>query len=139
MSVFYNRSDLIEISADECVRLLQSRRVGRIGFVADGQPLIFPVNYAFDGESVVFRTDTGTKLDRAPLTKVCFEVDEIDEENGEGWDVLIQGRADDITESIDERSEFLRGEPVQPFAPGLKWHWIRVVRTEISGRRIVAR
>ena len=139
MSVFYNRSDLVEIGADECVRLVQSRRVGRLGFVADGQPLIFPVNYAVDGETIVFRTDPGTKLDSAPLTKVAFEVDDIDETNGEGWDVLIQGRADDITETIDERSEFLRGSPVEPFAPGLKWHWIRVVPTVISGRRIVAR
>src|SRR5262249_27002799 len=97
MSVFYNRSDLVEIGADEGVRLVHSRRVGRLGFVADGQPLIFPVNYAVDGETIVFRTDPGTKLDSAPLTKVAFEVDDIDETNGEGWDVLIQGRADDIT------------------------------------------
>jgi nitroimidazol reductase NimA-like FMN-containing flavoprotein (pyridoxamine 5'-phosphate oxidase superfamily) len=139
MSVFYNRSDLVEIGADECIRLLQSRRVGRLGFVADGQPLIFPVNYAVDGETVVFRTDEGTKLDSAPLTSVAFEVDDIDEENGEGWDVLIQGHADDITESIDDRSEFLRGSTVKPYAPGLKWHWMRIVPTTISGRRIVAR
>ena len=139
MAAFHNRSELFEISREECLQLLASRRVGRIAFVADGQPLVFPVNYGLDGDMVVFRSDEGTKLTHAPLTKVAFEVDDIDEANGEGWDVVVQGHADDITDALDEHSEVLRDLPIHPFPPGLKWHWVRIVPTAITGRRIVAR
>src|SRR5947207_6690618 len=101
MSVFHNRAEMFEINRDECLQLLAGRRVGRIAFVADGQPLVFPVNYALDDETIVFRSDKGTKLTHAPLTKVAFEIDAIDETNGEGWDVVVQGHADDITDALD--------------------------------------
>src|SRR3954463_3559743 len=130
---------MAEIGADECMKLLATRRVGRLAFVVDGQPLVFPVNYAVDNGSVVFRTDRGSKLTNAPMSKVAFEVDDINEETIEGWDVVVQGHADDITGSIDERSEALKHIVIEPFAPGLKWHWIRIVPTMVTGRRLFSR
>ena len=139
MSIHHNRTEMFEIGRDECLQLLANRRVGRIAFVADSQPLIFPVNYALDGETIVFRSDKGTKLTHAPLTKVAFEIDDIDEASGQGWDVVVQGHADDITDALDERSELLRNLEIEPFPPGLKWNWVRIVPSTITGRRIVAR
>src|SRR5204862_7126252 len=139
MSVFHTPADMFEIGRDECLQLLGAHRVGRIAFVAEGQPLVFPVNYALDGETIVFRSDKGSKLTHAPLTKVAFDIDDIDEGNGEGWDVVVQGHADDITDALDERSEVLRNLPIDPFPPGLKWNWVRIVPSTITGRRIVAR
>ena len=82
------------------------------------------------------RTGVGAKLHNAPLTKVAFEVDDIDEQRGEGWSVVIQGVAQDITTSIDPRSEHLRSLAPSPWAEGERDHYIRVVPREITGRRV---
>ena len=38
-------SDALEVFTEaECLQLLASTEVGRVGVVVDGQPLIFPVN-----------------------------------------------------------------------------------------------
>ena len=42
-----------------CLELLRADEIGRLAVVADGGPLILPVNYRVDGESIVFRTDPG--------------------------------------------------------------------------------
>lgn len=131
--------ELTELSPDECRRLLSEHCVGRLAVVVGGRPLIFPVNYAFDGERVVFRTDEGLKLRHAPLRRVAFEIDGFDEAAGTGWSVLVQGSTYEITRAIDHRSEALRRLPVRPFAPGEKAHWIEIVPTTITGRRLEAR
>src|SRR5689334_12400303 len=87
-------SRLIELSADECQALLESRRIGRLGLLDADGPLILPVNYCMDGRSVVFRTDAGTKLDAASNgAPVAFEVDGIDPAQRTGWTILIRGSA----------------------------------------------
>ena len=35
---------------DECLRLLASVPVGRVGFIADGEVVVLPVNHAIDGQ-----------------------------------------------------------------------------------------
>jgi nitroimidazol reductase NimA-like FMN-containing flavoprotein (pyridoxamine 5'-phosphate oxidase superfamily) len=139
MSMFHSRTELIALGREECMKLLGSRHVGRVAFVIDGQPMVMPVNYGIDEATIVFRTDQGAKLSNLPLAGVAFEVDEIDEATGEGWDVVVQGHADEITDTVDKRSEFLRSLPVETFAPGMKAHWIRIVPKVLSGRRILAR
>ena len=45
------------LDRDECIELLAHHRfVGRLAVVVDGRPLIFPVNYIVDHDSVVFCT-----------------------------------------------------------------------------------
>ena len=127
---------LTELSEDECRQLLSERRVGRIGVVVGGAPVILPVNFAFDGERIVFRTDEGLKLRHAPLHRVAFEIDGFDETAGTGWSVLVQGSAYEITRAIDQRSEELLRLPVAPFAPGEKAHWIEIVPHIMTGRRL---
>ena len=43
-----------------CLRLLASVPVGRVGFVADGEVQVLPVNHVIDGQDVVFRTARGS-------------------------------------------------------------------------------
>lgn len=129
-------AELKELSSEECHTLLAEHHVGRLAVVVGGQPVIFPVNYVFDGERVVFRTDEGQKLRHAPLRRVAFEIDGIDETAGTGWSVLVQGSTYEITRAVDHYSEELRRLPVTPFAPGEKAHWIEIVPVEITGRRI---
>jgi nitroimidazol reductase NimA-like FMN-containing flavoprotein (pyridoxamine 5'-phosphate oxidase superfamily) len=64
-----------EIGREECLRLLAGDEIGRLAVVAGKTPIVTPVNYALDGESVVFRTDPGTKLDQGPRARAGFEVD----------------------------------------------------------------
>lgn len=127
-----------ELSADECRRLLAEHRVGRLGIVVGGQPVIFPVNYVFHDDRVVFRTDPGMKLRHAPLRRVAFEIDGYNEATRTGWSVLVQGSTYEITRAIDHRSEELLRLPVTPFAPGEKAHWIEIAAHTITGRRIEA-
>ena len=53
------------LDEQQCQHLLASKDIGRIAFSVQGEPEIFPVNYAADGSTVVFRTGEGTKLQLA--------------------------------------------------------------------------
>lgn len=77
MSAVETVNQLTPVERDECLALLRSAEVGRLAVGDGGQPLVFPVNFAMAGESPVFRTAPGTKL-QAEGRRVCFEVDEVD-------------------------------------------------------------
>jgi nitroimidazol reductase NimA-like FMN-containing flavoprotein (pyridoxamine 5'-phosphate oxidase superfamily) len=126
------------LSADECFSLLATHEIGRIGVLAGGYPLILPVNYRLDGTTVVIRTHPGTILQSAEHANVTFEVDDVDRRARSGWSVLIRAQAEDVGE--EHRAELIERThrtDVQPWAPGAKDHWIRLITHEISGRRIV--
>jgi nitroimidazol reductase NimA-like FMN-containing flavoprotein (pyridoxamine 5'-phosphate oxidase superfamily) len=125
-----------ELSREECLGLLASREVGRVAVVVAGQPIIFPVNYALDGDLVVFRTDPGTKLDHGSFDHVAFEIDEIDPSRKEGWSVVVAGMGREITDALDAASEREQLLPLKPWASGPKEHWIRIISPEITGRRL---
>ena len=125
------------IPADECYRLLGTHEIGRLGLIAEHYPLILPVNYALDGTTVVIRTHAGTILCAAEHANVTFEVDDIDRHTRSGWSVLARGQAEEIGEG--HRSEIVArtvAAGVEPWAPGEKGHWLRLITHEISGRRI---
>src|SRR5437763_12287952 len=87
---------------DECLRLLASVPVGRVGFFADGEMVILPVNHAVDGQNLVFRTARGSKLSAAEgQDLVAFEADEYDEQTRSGWSVLVNGRAEVVYEEAE--------------------------------------
>ncbi|MEY2420278.1 MAG: uncharacterized protein QOI95_345 [Acidimicrobiaceae bacterium] len=122
---------LEELEHEDCVRLLASRSIGRLAVAVDERgPLVVPVNYVLDGEIVVFRSGPGSKLHASRHTPVSFEVDDIDPFHRTGWSVLVRGVAYEVTE---REAEHLA---IEPWAPGDKHHWIRVLPTEITGRTI---
>ena len=126
------------IPTEECYRLLGTHEFGRIGVIADRYPLILPVNYRLDGTTVVIRTHPGTILRAAEHANVTFEVDEIDRATRTGWSVLVRATAEEVGEG--HRAEMLartHESGVEPWAPGEKEHWMRLVAHEITGRRIV--
>ena len=127
-----------EIDRLECLRLLASEWLGRLGVVIDGAPLILPMQYALDGDRVVLRTNPGAKFHSAPLTQVSFEVDHADRDREEGWSVVVQGMAEDISDTIDVLSEHLRTLAVHTWAPDPKSCWLTIVPYSITGRRIFA-
>jgi nitroimidazol reductase NimA-like FMN-containing flavoprotein (pyridoxamine 5'-phosphate oxidase superfamily) len=118
----------------ECETLLQTHRFGRLALGIEGWPAILPVNYLFEGSSIVIRTAPGAKLDEGPLNMVAFEIDGADRYGYWGWSVLVQGPLFDITSSIDELSAHLRTLPVRPWVPGAHDHWLKLTAARMSGR-----
>jgi uncharacterized protein len=124
-----------ELSHDECLELLQHNSpVGRLGFLAEGRPMILPVSYMAEETFVVFCTTPGTKLSSATGASVAFEVDGVCLLYRSGWSVLVQGVAQAVTDP-DEIERLRRGELTSWANPGPQL-WIRVSIDEISGRRI---
>src|SRR4051795_9468397 len=127
-----------EIPVDECYELLKTQQIGRLGVNAEHYPLIFPVNYGVDGEAIVIRTDEGTKLAAADHANVTFEVDEIDSRTRSGWSVLVRGLAEEVTDAFGAGLiESTHAAGVEPWAPGERGRWLRLIPHAISGRRIV--
>src|SRR6185295_17345540 len=51
------------------------QRVGRLVITVGGEPVVFPLNYAVDGEAIVFRTEVGTKLTGITRSLATFDAD----------------------------------------------------------------
>jgi nitroimidazol reductase NimA-like FMN-containing flavoprotein (pyridoxamine 5'-phosphate oxidase superfamily) len=121
---------------EDCLRLLASAPVGRVGFYADGEVMILPVNHAVDGQDVVFRTAHGSKLSAAEgQAVVAFEADAYDPQTRSGWSVLVHGRAEVVYE--DAEIQRLSGLGLHPWATAVdRPFWIRIRPTAVSGRQV---
>jgi uncharacterized protein len=128
-------AELERIAEAECLEILGEHSLGRIAIVIDGQPQIFPVNYALSGRIVTFRTASGNKLAYAPTSKVSFEIDGFDGSTGTGWSVIVLGVAVDATDAFDDVSWAARAVSPRPLAPGAKPYRVAIEPTAISGRR----
>ena len=124
------------LDRETCFELLTHHRfVGRLAIVVNGRPLVLPVNYLFEDDSIVFSTASGTKLHAVVGgADVAFEVDDSVPLHRSGWSVLVQGRAEAITDP--EHLARLRSGRLRPWAKGARAHWVRISVDEISGRRI---
>jgi nitroimidazol reductase NimA-like FMN-containing flavoprotein (pyridoxamine 5'-phosphate oxidase superfamily) len=127
-----NEGPITKLGEQESWDLLASMALGRLVTSAGGQPEIFPVNYVVQRHTVLFRTAEGTKLLTAVMNdRVAFEADEHNVE--EGWSVVVKGRAQALTSRADieeaERAQLL------PWTPTLKLCYVRIIPTEITGRR----
>ncbi len=128
------RTGLEELAVDECLRLVQTSKLGRLAVSIDAQPLVFPVNFTLDGNVVVVRTDESTALYAARGSLVAFECDDIDAMYHTGWSVLVKGRA---LEVLDPRElARLQHLPLSPWCPGPKPVLLRISPHTITGRRI---
>lgn len=122
------------LNEHECWELLRSAATGRLAVIRDDAPDVFPLNYVVDHGTVVFRTGSGAKI--AAMTespRVAFEVDGFGADTGEAWSVVIKGLAERISD-LYEGLEALT-LPLAPWQDGVKRHFVRVVPTEVTGRR----
>src|SRR3546814_9963014 len=98
-------------------------------------PAIFPVNYAFAADLIVFRTAPGSKLSAATEgAVVAFEVDEFDGASRSGWSVLVVGRSQ-VVHDLDTTFKVL-DVGLEPWADGVRSAIVRIDIEMISGRRI---
>ncbi|WP_040160932.1 pyridoxamine 5'-phosphate oxidase family protein [Nigerium massiliense] len=120
------------IESTECLRLLHTVDVGRIGWVAEAGMELFPVNLAADDGSLFLKVSKDSKLAELARGKpVVVEADDIDPQTATGWSVVARGRA-----TRHERA--LPPTLPRPWAPGERELLIRVDVTAVSGRAISA-
>jgi hypothetical protein len=86
----------------ECLALLGSAHLGRVGLSVDALPVIVPVGFSVMGDRVVL----GAHADRRAVAAidgavVAFEADEWDRRTGSGWSVLVQGPAHRLVDRAD--------------------------------------
>ncbi|MGH3395927.1 MAG: pyridoxamine 5'-phosphate oxidase family protein [Streptosporangiaceae bacterium] len=125
----------------ECLRLVSTQVIGRLGFVGSFDLTVLPVNFRLADGAILFRTaqdsltgeDLRTGIEHAEY-RVAFEVDSFDEKAREGWSVLIQGPAHHV-ESTAERDAALAAG-VEPWPGGEKDHFIKITPRRITGRRV---
>ena len=124
---------------DECLRLLASVPVGRVGFVADGEVVVLPVNHVVEGQDVIFRTAHGSKVAAAGgQDRAAFEADHYNEQTRSGWSVLVNGRAEVVEAEADIQrlSLSLSRLSVYPWVTAVRHpFWIRIRPTAVSGRQ----
>src|SRR4051812_41979090 len=84
------------IDSDKCRELLAHEEVGRVAVVIGATPMILPVNYAVDGDNIVFRTLPGSRLD-VGQGHAAFEVDCFHRASRSGWSVLVTGHLEVVS------------------------------------------
>ncbi len=119
------------VSEADCLDLLRSQSIGRLAMLVDDRIEIFPVNYAVDDRSVLFRTNDGRKMRGACTSEVAFEVDSIEADAHAGWSVVVHGEPEDVTGRTAPDAE-----SVQPWA-GRKEYLVRITPRSITGRRVI--
>ncbi|HEY7043280.1 MAG TPA: pyridoxamine 5'-phosphate oxidase family protein [Nocardioidaceae bacterium] len=132
---------LEELARAECVRLLGSKSVGRVAFVAEGSPVVLPVNYVSSDGMVYFRTSTHNVMAAHLLdAAAAFQVDDVDEFMESGWSVLVQGWAEFLDPEVETEYGLERlAHRIEPWAAGARYLLVRIKPERISGRRLEPR
>lgn len=128
----------------ECLRLISPGGVGRLAYSGRFGLTVMPVNYRLHEGSILFRTAHDSPTDEDLRTgivgaeyQVAFEVDDVDADAREGWSVLVQGSAHHV-DSADEYASVLAAG-VESWAAGNREHFLRIIPTRLTGRRVSQR
>ncbi|MGK2950724.1 MAG: pyridoxamine 5'-phosphate oxidase family protein [Acidimicrobiales bacterium] len=129
-----DRNGLEVLDRTECLRLLATATLGRIGTTMAALPVVLPVNFRLVDELVVFRTGSGTKLEAATNDAVvAFEADDFEPVSHAGWSVVVTGIAREV---LDAASVAALG-PIPRWAPSGGGRYVSIATEMVSGRRIV--
>ncbi len=128
--------EAIDLSREECERLLRAGVGGRIALSSPNGPHIVPVNYAVVEDAIIVRTSPYSVLGTYGRNSVlAFEVDQFNHEYQVGWSVVARGRAEVVQDPVEIDHIRSTWEP-RPWAAGARTLYIRLRWTEVSGRRI---
>lgn len=119
-----------DLSVDECWGMLRAEEFGRLAFRLMDEVHIAPVNYAVEGESLLFRTAEGDKLLGVVMGgEVAFEVDRFEGESARS--VVVRGTAQLLDESEAHRAENV---PLRSWVSTLKYNVVEIVPHVVTGR-----
>lgn len=120
---------LDELTRIECFELLERCTVGRVAVTDLGRsPMVVPVRYAMEDETIVFRSLPGAKLEALLRHPCSFEIDDVDHAHHSGWSVLVRGSAmlaDDV--EVELEHWVTDGDAV----------FVRLIPAFVTGRRVV--
>jgi nitroimidazol reductase NimA-like FMN-containing flavoprotein (pyridoxamine 5'-phosphate oxidase superfamily) len=130
-----DRNGLEVLDRAECLRLLRSATIGRLGITAGALPTVLPVNFRLVGDRILFRTGTGSKLEAATNNAVvAFEVDDMDPVWHSGWSVVVTGVAREVSDP--EELAALDDARIPRWAPANSDRVVEVSTEIVTGRRI---
>jgi nitroimidazol reductase NimA-like FMN-containing flavoprotein (pyridoxamine 5'-phosphate oxidase superfamily) len=130
-----DRNGLEVLDRAQCLALLRTATIGRIGTTIGALPTVLPVNFRVVDDQVVFRTTAGTKLDAAATNAVvAFEADAIDAMSHGGWSVVVTGIAREVVDPGE--LDRLTDAHIPFWAPTADGHVVSIRTDRISGRRI---
>jgi nitroimidazol reductase NimA-like FMN-containing flavoprotein (pyridoxamine 5'-phosphate oxidase superfamily) len=124
-----------ELSEQDCTTRLRGTTVGRVAICTPDGPVIIPVNYVMDDETVVVRTAPYTLLAGHAWDQIAFEIDELDHDMQRGWSVLVVGQASPV-EDPDEITDSQQLSKLTPWAPGSRNMFIKIKPQRITGREV---
>ena len=123
-----------DLGRRECLRLLGGATWGRVAVSVGALPSILPVQYALDGESIIFRAAPGTALEGATRgTVVAFEADGVEAGCGP-WSVLVVGVARHLTGEDDVSR--LHALPLRTWSTASPDRFVKLSPDVVSGRRL---
>lgn len=128
---------LIELDRQTSLRLLAGLEVGRVAWTDGDRVMVFPLNFALDGENILVRTPSATVLAAAKTSRVLtFQGDDFEPGLHTGWTVLVSGPAEEITDAAE--MERVRGL-VTPWRDDGPFRVLRIRVEQVTGRRLELR
>ncbi len=120
----------------QCVHRLESKEIARVAFVHGARVHLYPVNYVWDGEAIVFRCEPTSPLADTDGSEIVIEVDHIDDREQFGWSVIARGVPEVVDPSTSpETMRRLRSLALYPWANGDKKDlWLRTIPAPLTGR-----
>ena len=121
---------------DECLALLRTNEIGRVGVIVGEFPVVLPVNYRLVESAgrnwVVLRTRPGGVIEQASMY-VSFQIDGFDVDLRRGWSVLVRGILQPVNPDVAGFRE--RFDP-DPWIATERDAWLIVEPFAITGRRV---
>ena len=130
-------ASLDELSVEECWAALRTAAIGRLAVRAAEGVDVFPVNFTVHERAIYLRSAPGSKL--VAITDSPAVAFEADGSRGRDyyWSVVARGIAHRLAHDSEiEASGVL---DLATSTPSVKWNFIRITPTVISGRRFTSR
>ena len=118
------------LTDDQCWELLRAHEFGRLAYHLGEEVHIVPINYAVDHDTLLFRTDEGSKLLGVVMNyDVAFEIDQYDDDLARS--VVVRGRARVLEEDEEHRAENIA---LHPWISTPKYNVVEIHPKQVTGR-----
>ena len=94
-----------ELTAEECLHVLEDGWVGHLGVVSEGEPYVAPISYVVVDRRVCFKTGPGRRAEALRSSpRVCLETSNVDQSTGHWESVVVWGNAEEIIDDLEAQA-----------------------------------